>query len=59
MPTYPYHYEWRWFQVHFLTWDKTPTRPALKIQFEIKTYRTAGKRSIDGSKRYLRFMVCL
>lgn len=55
----PYHYEWRWFQVHVLTWDRTPDRPARKVYFEVKTYRTAGMRSIDGSKRYLRFGVCL
>lgn len=55
----PYHYEWRWVQIHMLTWDSTPQIPAFKAQFEIKTYRTSGKRSINGSKRYLRFGVCL
>lgn len=55
----PYHYEWRWVQAHVLTWDRKPDSPALKVQFEIKTYRTEAMRTIDGSKRYLRFGVCL
>lgn len=55
----PYHYEWRWWQAHMLTWERTPDMEALKVQFEIKTYRTAGKRSLDGSKRYFRFGFCL
>ncbi len=55
----PYHHEWRWLQVHMLTWDRLPSTPALKVQFELKTYRTAGTRSVEGSKRYVRFMVCL
>lgn len=55
----PFHYEWRWFQIHALTWDPSPDRPAFKVQFEVKTYRTAGSRSVYGSKRYLRFVVCL
>lgn len=55
----PYHYEWRWLQAHMLTWEVTPDHPGLKVQFELKTYRTQGKRSLDGSKRYVRFGVCL
>lgn len=55
----PFHYEWRWAQVHMLTWDRRDDSPAFKVQFEIKTYRTAGMRSIDHSKRYVRFGVCL
>ena len=54
----PFHYEWRWFQLHMLTWDFRPNG-SRKVQFELKTYRTRGKRSVDGSKRYLRFGVCL
>lgn len=55
----PWHFEWRHFQVHTVTWPRTPKRPSLKVQFEIKTYRTAGHRSIDYSKRYVRFGICL
>lgn len=55
----PFHYEWRWIQIHMLTWDRTRQSPAFKVQFEAKTYRTAGQRSIDRSKRYVRFGVCL
>ena len=54
----PWHCEHRWFAAHVLTWDQGPGR---KIQFEIKTYKTQGMnlRSVDGSKRYVRFGVCL
>lgn len=55
----PFHYEWRWFQIHVMTWDRHRKSPALKVQFEIKTYRTKGMRSVDGSKRYVRFGICL
>lgn len=55
----PYHYEWRWVQLHVLTWDRLSSSPALKVQLEVKTYRAAGGRSVDQSKRYLRFGVCL
>lgn len=55
----PYHYEWRWFQIHVLTWQRSEKWPARKIQFEVKTYRTAGGRSIDRTKRYLRFGICI
>jgi len=55
----PFHYGYRHFQAHLVTWNKTPERPALKFQLEAKTFRTNGMRSADGSKRYVRIGVCL
>jgi len=55
-PEPPFHYEHRWFTIHVLTWEPGPAR---KVQIEIKTYRTKGMRSVDGSKRYVRFGMCL
>lgn len=58
----PWHSEWRWLQIHVITWDRS-RGPAFgrKIQFEIKTYKTTGMHtgSVVGSKRYVRFAVCL
>jgi hypothetical protein len=52
----PYHYDHRWFQAHVLSWNEGPAR---KVQFELKTYRTAGGKSVYRSKRYVRFQFCL